>query len=161
MLSSLALNLEMAGYNSAKLIEEMILGKKQIKHQSINIEPLNIVERMSTNFFAIQNEDVARAVHCIRQNCKKPIQVDQVVKATTLSRRQLERIFKQIVGRSINAEISRFRLQKVADMLMYSESSIEKIAAIYSFSTTSYMSQLFKKQYNMTPAAWRKKSRIT
>ena len=158
-LSSLAMNYETSGYNAAKFMEEMILGKKQMKKHDIYVEPLNVIERMSTNYCAVQNEDVAKALHHIRQNCNNPIQVDQVVKITTLSRRQLERTFKQVVGRSINAEISRNRLQKVADVLTYSETSIEKIAATYGFSTTSYMAQLFKKRYNMTPLAWRKKSR--
>ena len=55
--------------------------------------------------FAIEDEEVVNALIFIRSAFQKPIQIVDVVNATCLSRRELERRFKKYLKKTIKSEI--------------------------------------------------------
>ena len=61
---------------------------------------------------------VAQAVHFIRNNCNKLIQVRDVADAVYVSQSTLERRFSRILGKSVLMEIRRVRIEKFAQMLI-------------------------------------------
>jgi LacI family transcriptional regulator len=160
-LSSIAVNLEQAGYEAAELLEKMMTGKEKMAGQCIRVEPTHVVARQSTDTLAISDRDVALALHFIREHFNAPIQVADVVEATSASRRSLEIRFREFLKRSIMEEIMRVRIEHIAIMLIESEMSMDRIAAASAFDSTSHMIQVFKQHKGMTPLAFRKMHRVT
>lgn len=91
-LSSIALNFENTGYQSAKHLD--LLMDRKAKNKTIKVDPVKIITRKSTDFFAIEDKQLISALVFIRNNFHKAIQVSDVVKVTSISRRELEYRFK-------------------------------------------------------------------
>jgi LacI family transcriptional regulator len=160
-LSSIAVDLEGAGYRAAELLDALMNGREKMAGQCIRVEPTHVVTRQSTDTLAITDRDVATAVNFIRQHFNQPIQVADVVATTTASRRSLEIRFRELLKRSIMDEIMRVRIEHISIMLIETEMSMEKIAEVSAFDSTSHMIQVFKQYKGMTPLAFRKMHRVT
>jgi LacI family transcriptional regulator len=157
-MSSVALNAEQGGYRAAELLDGMMAGKVK-KKQLLLVEPLWVVARPSTNVIAIEDREVASAVMYIRENAKRPIGVDDIVRHSAMSRRALEIRFYRSLGRSIREEIQRVRLGWVKQLLVETDLSIAKIADCTGFSSQSYLSGVFRRDTDTTLAAYRRANR--
>ena len=76
------------------------------------IPPLGIATRQSTDVLVIEDRNVARAIHYIRQNACNGIQVKDVLRVVPQSRTLLESRFKRLIGRTPHEEILRVRLNR-------------------------------------------------
>lgn len=155
-LSSIARNHENAGYQAAMLLDEMMAGRKAA-NQTILVQPTHVVNRQSTDFLAINDSDLLKAVRFIYKHSSEPIQVDDVVYATNLSRRMLELKFKKELNRSILKEIKRIRTDKIAQMLVETDLSITQIALALGFASSSHIGRYFKDEKGLTTQDYRKK----
>ena len=156
-LSSVALNHERAGYEAAELLNKLMENKAQTAEQTVMIEPTHVVKRQSTDFLAIEDHEVAKAVNFIQRDSIKLLQVTDVVELTSVSRNILQKRFKKVLGRSIYHEIRRVRISKIAEMLISTNMSISEIALAMGFSDVDHISRYFRKSKGMTPLAYRKK----
>ncbi len=105
------------------------------------------------------DSDMMRAIDFVHANLNKKILVSDVADAVGLSRSYLSRRFKQELGFSLNSFIRRCKLEESKSLLQYSDYSISHISEYLCFSSQSNYQNLFKSQYGMTPAQWRKESR--
>jgi LacI family transcriptional regulator len=158
-LSSIEVDLEGAGYEAAELLNAIINGKAEMAGQAILADTTKVIRRQSSEVMAISDPQVSAALHFIRTRFHQPIQVADVVKATSGARRTLEVRFRQLLNRSILDEIMRMRIEHVADMLASTDLSVEQIAARSPFESTGYMSRLFKKLKGTSPSLYRKTQR--
>ena len=156
-LSSLALNAEKAGYEAASLLDRLMEGEN-IPPQTILAEPLEIVSRRSTDIMAVADKDIVVALRFIHDHSKEMFQVDDVVNATTLSRRSLANRFMQFVGHSIHDEIKRVRIEHISKMLVRTDMTITQIALHLGFSSSENISRYFYKATGITPLAYRRKN---
>lgn len=156
-LSSVMHNARRIGYEAAALLHQLMDGKKVLA--DVVVDPLGVKSRQSTDLLAIQDADVAEAVRFIRENACKGIRVDDVLDQVPLSRRSLEKRFRQSLGRLPHAEIRRVQLEKVKELLVTSDYKLERIAEITGFSTAQYLAGLFHRVVKMTPGAWRQAGR--
>ena len=154
-LSSIPLNAERAGYEAAELLDRLMSGEKMAGQRIID-HPTHVVTRQSTDILAIEDHEVAEAVYFIRQRPKEPIQVTDVVSASTLSRRTLEQRFRNILGHSILSEIRRVRIELVIQMLVSTTLSISQIALALGYTGIDHISRYLKRETGMTPLAYRK-----
>ncbi|MHC4256270.1 MAG: substrate-binding domain-containing protein, partial [Planctomycetota bacterium] len=127
-MTSISLNNEKAGYEATELMHKLMRGEK-IAHQEITVHPKYIVTRQSTNILAIEDRHVAKAIQFIQQNILYNLQVSDVVDAVALSRRSLERKFRNVLGHSVHDEIKNLHIDQFAKMLIETHLSISKIAA--------------------------------
>jgi LacI family transcriptional regulator len=155
-LSSVAINFERAGFESARALHELLSNPDRSRTQNIVVEATHVVPRQSTDILFIDDIAVARAVRFIRQNARKQIAVADVATAAALSRRVLERRFKGVVGRSVLAEMRRVRVAEISRMLVATSHSITEIAAATGFPGVEHFSRYFRQERNMTPVAYRK-----
>lgn len=155
-LSSIELDAERAGFEAAVLLEKLITRKIR-RPQSIIVPPLRVIERRSTDMSAIEDAEVANAIKFIRDNIQRPFGVNDVVTATSLSRRALELRFKTAVGKSINNEILRLRLCRAKQLLSETELSLDDISSQCGFSSCSYMITVFSTNVGIPPAKFRKR----
>jgi LacI family transcriptional regulator len=158
-LSSVAFNAERGGYEAAALLDRMMSGRVK-KPTRIVVEPLYVVSRHSTDVLALDDPDVNTAMRFIRNHAGERIRVRDVAACVGLSRRTLEVRFQKALGRSLNAEIQRVRLEKAKIMLAETEWPLAKVAASTGYTDASYLHQIFKRQLGMTPAKYRRSMRV-
>jgi LacI family transcriptional regulator len=158
-LSSIAFNSEDAGYKAAKLLDEMMAGKTKMKNQEILVEPKYVVTRQSTNIFTVKDPEIAKAIRFIYENAQNPIQVADVIAATSLSRSSLFKRFSKLAGHSMHSQIRRVRTRYIIQMLLDTDMPLANLAHKLGFSTGSHMARFFKKERGMSPTQFRKKYR--
>ncbi len=157
-LSSVALNLERAGYQAAELLDGLMSGRIK-RPQCILVEPTWVIPRRSTDVVAIDDRHVAAAVRFIRDHFPQAITVDEVVAEVGISRRNLEIRFARYLGRSLREEIQRARLAWGKRLLAETDLSAEKIAELSGFSSPSYLSSVFRREVGMTLTEYRRRLR--
>ena len=154
-LTSIALNVESAGYDAAKLLDDMI-DKKKIPVKHIMVSPSHIVQRQSTDTLAVNDTDVSLAIHFIKKNAKNRILVEDVVRATNINRRTLERRFKKNFHRSIYDEIQNVRVELIANYLIETDLPISQVSSLFSFTDVEHISRYFKRKKGIGLREFRK-----
>lgn len=155
-LSSISLNFERAAYEGSAILDGM-MEKRNALRDEIVIQATHVVARQSTDITAIENPDVAEAVSFIRKHANGNICVNDVVSVVPLSRRILEKLFRQYLNTSILQEIRRVRSQKIAQMLVETNLSVTQIALELGFQGDEHIARYFRKEMMMSPLQYRKK----
>jgi LacI family transcriptional regulator len=153
-LSSVALNAETAGYRAAELLDGMMQGRVK-RPRRIVVEALCVVTRRSTDIVAVEDQDVATALEFIHREQGRDISVDSVVQEVAVSRRNLEKRFRETIGRTILEEIQITRLERAKRLLLETAYPISKIAEIAGFGSTGYFIQFFQSRVGKTPRRFR------
>ena len=153
-LSSVAIDAERAGYESAKALDHLMRGEKTLPTMCFG--PLRVVVRRSSDVVGVDDLLVRKAVSFIRDCYTLPITVLNVVKALDVSRRQLEIRFKRALGHSIHEEIKKRRLGHVRTLLLETDFSLDQIAELSGFQCKNYLVNLFHKEFGMTMLTYRK-----
>jgi CheY-like chemotaxis protein/AraC-like DNA-binding protein len=81
--------------------------------------------------------------------------VDDICKEMGISRIQLYRKVKKILGVSVNDYLVTTRLQKAKYFMQHEDYSISEIAYKTGFSSAAYFSTVFKSKFNITPRAFK------
>lgn len=158
-LSSVVLNAEKGGYMAAELLDGLMSRRKK-KPRLIEVEPLWVMPRQSTDVVAVEDREVAAALRFISQNAiKRQISVKKVVAEVALSRRALEMRFAKCLGRSIRDEIQRVRLVQVKRLLLETDMSAAKISETVGFNSLTYLSKVFHQATGETLARYRRSRR--
>ena len=144
-LSSVALNVEKAGYEAARLLDLMMNNRKTVV-KNITVKPTYVRTRHSTDIIATEDKELTKAISFIRQNFRKDIRVEDVVESTILSRRSLEQRFRNKLNRSINSEIRRIRVEHISKLLVETDLSISEIAYSLGFSSAEHISRYFQRE---------------
>ena len=157
-LSSVALDSEKAGFESAKMLDELMHGSR--KKKTAVFGPTRVVSRRSSDFYRVDDKIVREALSFIQSYYPEPISVTDVVKATGVSRRLLEMRFKQCMGHSVLDEIKRRRLEKVKMFLLETDLSLDRIAELCGFQSKNYLVNVFRREFGTTMGTFRNEHRI-
>lgn len=158
-LSSMSLDIEKAGYETAELIIRMKQDRRQ-KPYDIIVHDTGIIERTSTDIFATRNPNVLKALWYIHMNVSHPMSVSEVVEQVPVSRRLLEQEFREETSTSIYEYISRLRMNKFAQLLLTVNEPIEALVMRIGLSDSKNLSRQFKTYKGMTPLEYKKHHRI-
>lgn len=156
-LSSIMMNAEKAGYDTAKLLHQMISGEAPKSPQNILVSPQHIRNRQSTDITAIEDTEVAQALNFIRNNVRQNLQVGTVVANACLSRRNLELRFRKAIGRSVHYEIRRTRIEAISHVLLETNLPVSQIAAEFGYNDAVNIARFFRKETGMSLHEYRKK----
>ncbi len=154
-MTSIALSIEAAGYEAAKLMDQMIDGKR-ISDKQILVTPSYLVQRQSSDILAVNDADVARAIQFIIKNAKNKILVEDVVKTTGISKSTLERKFRRTIHRSIYNEIQNVRIDLISKLLLETDMSISQITSLFDFTDVEHISRYFKREKGVGLREFRK-----
>ena len=157
-LSSIALPAEEIGHRAAALLNRILDGKAP-PARAVELPPVRIVVRGSTDIVWVGDEDVAAALRFIREQASQPLQVDDVLKHVPLSRRSLSRRFHQLVGRSVADEIRRAHIERAKLLLITTDMEIKQVAAASGLINATRLGILFRREVGQTPTEFRKRSR--
>ena len=153
-LSSVAPNAFQSGYRAAALLGDLLAGIKP-KDIDQRVEPLGVVTRHSTDVLAVEDRNVAAALSFIRERACHGITVGQVLEHAHASRSQMERKFRQYIGRSPQSEIRRVQLRKIRQLLLETDFPLKRIAELTGFEHMEYMFVLFKRVTGVSPGSYR------
>ncbi|HEV7301507.1 MAG TPA: DNA-binding transcriptional regulator [Tepidisphaeraceae bacterium] len=156
-LSSVALNAERIGFEAAKLMDQMIHGKRPRKW--IEVEPLGVVTRQSTDVLAIADPDVAKAVRFIRERACDGITADDVMRQAVCSERTLQLKFQRTLQRTPYQEVRRVRLERAKHLLLLSDLKLHRIAESCGLSNAQHLYAMFREDVGMTPNEFRRRNR--
>ncbi len=154
-LSSVALDVEKAGFHASELLDRMMAGEK-MPPQMVIVQPNRVVMRQSTNIVAVEDKLVSQALTFIHHNAKRLIQVDDVIKNLSVSRRNLHDKFMKKLGRSVFDEIKRVRIDLISQMLIETDLSVSDIALSLGYDNTNHIARYFKQKMGMSPLDYRK-----
>ncbi len=153
-LTSIVPDTRQTGYEAASILNRMMRGEK-VAGAAKRIAPLRVHERLSTDTVAVDDPDVRIALQFIRQNATIGINVSDVMRQLTISRRVLESRFQHVIGHTPHREIERVRIKRVKQLLIDTTLSIEAIANRTGFSHPDYLSVAFKRATELTPGEYR------
>ena len=145
---------ERLGFEAARLSVDLFYGR-QTGHPEIRIIPSHLHTRASTDVFAVDDPGVAKAQRWIRTHLGDAVDVNDVVQAMGISRRNLEEKFRQNLGRGIASEILQARITRATELLGSTELSINEIAYLVGFSESRLLSRNFRKLTGETPREYR------
>ncbi len=153
-LSSVRLSGESVGYEASRLLDRMLNGEAA-PTTSIDLAPMGIVARASTDTLAVSDPDVANALRFIYANADKPIRVDDVLMEIPLSRRVLEARFRRVLGRTLLEGIIHAHVELAKKLLADGSLPIPAVATKAGFRSINSLYTSFKTAVGTTPATFR------
>jgi len=155
-LSSIGLDIEKGGYDTAKLMEQMIR-TSATNFYDIFVKPTQVITRQSTDIYATNDDHIASSLKFIHKNIEKNLQVDEVVKQVPLSRRSLEKRFLQITGYPIYKYIFNLRIEKFTQKLLETDETVFEIAMDLGLNDSKNIARQFKQVKGCNPIEYRKR----
>ena len=153
-ISSIFADGRQTGYRAAELLL-FKMRKKTLPKLPIKIFPTSIVTRQSTDFFAVDDKEVALAAQFIRNHITDRIRVDDVAEHVQLSTRTLIRKFRQFFGRTPEQEILRTRMDYAKMLLRDTELTVNETAEKLGYLSAEYFIRAFRADCGMTPKQYR------
>lgn len=130
--------------NTRDQIREQLLNKN-----TFNIEPKNI------KIASRDEEFISKAVTIIEENMSNSeFYVDDLGKELGMSRMQLYRKLKGLIGQSANEFIRTIRLKRAAQLIRQNELNISEITYQVGFNDLQYFRDCFKKQFGVNPSEY-------
>lgn len=97
-------------------------------------------------------ERVNRAIDHILQNLGQPLKLDDIAKVACFSPYHFHRIFRSMVGETLNAFIKRVRLERALYLLSHRrQTNFTEVALACGFSSSSDFSRSFKAHFGVPP----------
>lgn len=135
-------------------VETLLYNRERLRYFYTN--KLNNVES-DNDFGKIEQEFIIEIKKNIDKNLDNSnFTVEDLADKMNISRVQLYRKIKAILGISISEYIQDFRLEKSKELLENSKLSISEIAYSTGFSSPNYFSTSFKNKFGKTPKEYRK-----
>ncbi len=153
-LSSVALDVERAGYESAQLLDGLMSGRIE-KGYVVHVEPTHVVTRRSSDVIAQDDRLMVNALRFIRDHFAQGITVSDVAEEVGTSRRTLERHFSTAIGRSILSEIARCRIERAKELLLETQVSCYRVSSEVGFNSLKTFNRTFYRREAVTPQGFR------
>jgi len=107
--------------------------------------------------FGVLQPKLSEAVMLMEANIEEPLATDDIASLVGISRRQLERLFKQYLGSVPSRYYLELRLQHARQLLNESSHSIVQIGLMCGFSSGSHFSTAFGALFGITPREQRQR----
>jgi len=146
------------GYQAAALLQRLMNGEKDVGSPLI-ISPPQVVTRQSTETLAVEHPRVVAALRYIRQFACDGIGIADILHHAPGSRRALEREVRRVLGRTLQQELTRVRMERARQFLRETDLSMIDIAERTSISSASQFSIIFKRETGLTPTRYRHQDR--
>lgn len=140
---------ELAGAVSEELVVERI--REGGERQRVPLQ----------NRLGSSHPKLTQAVLLMEANIEEPLTTDEIAQHVCVSRRQLERIFKQYLNRVPSQYYLELRLNKARQLLMQTSKSIIQIGLSCGFSSGPHFSSAYRNFFGATPRDDRNQRRST
>lgn len=155
-LSSVAHDVERIGYESAKLLDQLMAAtERPDTFETAFVAPLGVVTRSSTDTVAIDDPLIAAALRFIRLNASRGIQVSDVLEHVRISRTTLEKGFRKAIKRTPKGEILRLQIKHAQHLLTETDYALSNVSRLAGFNHTEHFCKIFKQKVGVTPGQYR------
>ena len=137
----------------ATLLDAMIHG--QPHPRTVVVQPRGVVRRRSTEALGFENDLINRLVGHIRDHACEGLDVAELTRRFPVSRRTLDRRFREYVGHSPAEEIRRARLRQARLLIERTDRSLTEVAAACGYADLSHMDRAFRESLALSPGALR------
>lgn len=110
--------------------------------------------------FGVLQPKLSEAVTLMESNIEEPLATDDIAGLVGISRRQLERLFKQYLGAVPSRYYLELRLQRSRQLLLESHHSIVQIGLMCGFSSGSHFSTAYGALFGITPREERQRKLV-
>ena len=154
-LSSVIPNARRAGFEAAQMLQHLMEGKK-LRADRVEMPPLGVATRQSTDVVAVADPQLADALRFIRAHACDGINVSDVLRAVPMSRTLLERKCREALGRAPYEEILTCRMNQARQLLQMTSLSIAAIAERSGFGAAERFSVVCRQVTGMSPRELRR-----
>jgi LacI family transcriptional regulator len=154
-LSSIQLPTIENGYLAAQVLDEWIASGSSPDART-EIPPRRLIARKSTDAYAFADERVSAALAYIKQNLANPVRVDEVARATGVSRRTLEQRFHQHLRKSVYTVIQELKFERAFELLGDPYLPVADIAFNLGYADCKTFSRAFRNWFHKSPTEVRK-----
>ena len=156
-LSSIDTRLYFRGLRAAEELDRVMEGAPP-RDRPILIAPDQVVERASSDFFAVENRTLRTILEYLRRHTASPIRLGELQPRFHVSESTVRRLFHDGIGQSPKEFLNELRLNLARARLIDSDDTIGAIAAECGFPSSAALYELFSRRYGQTPSAWRQNS---
>jgi LacI family transcriptional regulator len=147
------------GYEAAALLDRMMNGASA-PISPLRVPPGHVEIRESTDIYAVDDKTLRAVLRFMRTNFRDhSLSVDDIVKASGTSRRNLYWIFEYHWPRSIAETLAEFRVLEAKRLLATTDLKQFSVAVQSGFSSETQMSRAFSKRLGITPGTFRLENR--
>ena len=157
-MSSIQSDPSRTGFLAAQLLDKMMAGAR-VPGEMHLVEPLRTVTRQSTDILAVDDAVVGKALRFIRDRAGQPTSVAEVSRHVGLARRALDLRFERLIGHTVHAEITRVRMERLAELLVQTDATLPQLADRLGFPHAEYMGVAFKRYSGRPPGEYRAANR--
>jgi len=104
-------------------------------------------------------KQLEKAVDFINQNISELPTIDEIGVEVGLNPKKLQKGFQELVGASVNSYIQKRRLEIAKTLLVNTDQSLAEISDAIGYKSKSYLTKVFKIEYNMNPSEFRKRNK--
>jgi len=153
-LSSIGQGRFQIGYTAARLLDEMMAGRKP-RRKKIIIPPVGVFSRQSTDLLCVADHKVSHALRIIREQACSGLQAEDVTQQLKISRSTLDKRFKRSIGRPVDREIRRVRLARATELLARTNLPLRNVARESGYGNEQYLSAVMRAEFHCTPMQYR------
>ena len=136
-------------------LNSMILNKERVQNY-YSAYPIVGVENSSLS--VLDSRFLRTIQECIMANlANASLRVEDLAKASNMSKSNLLKKMKALVAMTPAEYILKIRLKKSQELLLRSEYSVSEISSLVGFSSPSYFSQAFTREFGVYPKSYREK----
>ena len=99
----------------------------------------------------VQNSKVLSIIELMESNLSEPLSLIEIADSVDLSRRQIERLFRQEMGRSPARYYLEIRLDRARHLLIQSSMPVVDVAVACGFVSASHFSKCYRELYARSP----------
>lgn len=155
-LSSVEPNHYQAGYEAARLLDRL-LESGGAGPSRIEVPPIRLHERASSEANAVQDPSLVKALQFIRAEACNGATVEEVARAAALSRSVLQRRFRAELNQTVLEVIHATKVRRAADLLKFTRLESPDVAERSGYSSPAYFTAAFKRATGWAPIAYRRR----
>jgi LacI family transcriptional regulator len=153
-LSSISLNMDMIGFQSAVVLDDLLHRRPVPATTVIPLGPLT--QRLSTGCLAITHLRLKKAVEIIDKQFSSFLTMEDLSAAAGISRRQLYLLFREEMRCSPCDYLLKVRLDHALKLIAEDKLHLKQIARACGFNTHRTLIRVFHQRFGVPPSKWAK-----
>jgi LacI family transcriptional regulator len=155
-LSSVSRSAHQVGYRAAALLDRLMAGKAAPR-SDILVPPDGVVTRRSTDTVVAENPHVCEAIQLMYDHLGEAINVEHIVRHAAISRRLLEKLFRQHLGCTPREYLCRMRVERAKQLLVGPQKvKTRDLIRACGFGDTRQFRRTFHRMEGTTPTQYRR-----
>ena len=114
-------------------------------------------EKLQNTYSLRQENRLQHLLEYIHAHYGEHITLDDLASTAAISKTEVMRCFKNVIGKSPMRYLMEYRLQQAANLLLHTERTVQKIGECCGFEDSSYFTKTFRAMYQVTPTEYRRR----